>query len=273
MFGYAIANQEKLSEEEAKRYRAVYCGLCRRLGELHRDRDRLTLTYDLVLLIFVLSDATNTPFAESGGRCAPHPFKTRRYLYNACTDYAADMSVVLAYYKFEDDKTDEGGAANAVKSALFRKEADLVAKKYPEVCARIREALTALSEAEKRNERNPDIPAGIFGTLLGAIFAGYSDQKKEALRAFGESLGRVIYLMDASVDIQSDLKKERYNPLIRTDFASCERLLHLLLADCMRTYRALDPQTDRGIVENVLLSGIWTGYETHKAEEAKKNDQ
>ena len=50
MFGYVIPNQAALSPEAQARYRAAYCGLCRRIGALHGTRGRLTLSYDLTFL-------------------------------------------------------------------------------------------------------------------------------------------------------------------------------------------------------------------------------
>ena len=273
MFGYAVANREKLTEEERLRYRAVYCGLCRRLGELYRGRGRLTLSYDLTLLVLVISDALALPYEEAERRCAPHPKKPHPELTNACTDYAADMSVLLTYYKLLDDEADEGGALSGLRAGAFRSAAESAAERRPAVAEAVRAALSTLSEAERRNEQNPDVPAACFGSLLGAVFAGFSDERREELFAFGVSLGRVLYLMDACVDIQADLKRERYNPLIRTDFASAEALLKLELAGCVKEYRALQPQTDRGIVENVLLSGVWTAYDAHKRKEAERHDQ
>ncbi len=270
MFGYAVANQEKLTTEEYEKYRAVYCGLCRRLGADRRARDKLTLNFDFVLLILTLSSVTDTPFEETQSRCAPHPVKPHACLANRFTDYAADMSVILAYYKFLDDVQDEGGAGNRAKSALFKKEAEALGRSYPEVCGAIRENLAALSAAEKRNELNPDVPANLFGRLLGAVFAGGGAEPADALYDFGLRLGRVIYLMDATVDIQADLKNEHYNPLIRTDFISCETLLTAELAECMRRFRALPIKNDRGILENILLSGIWTSYERQKREGERK---
>ena len=55
MFGYVVANNEKLSAEQLSRYRALYCGLCRKIGERHGNAARIALTYDLVFLIIVLS--------------------------------------------------------------------------------------------------------------------------------------------------------------------------------------------------------------------------
>ena len=54
MFGYVIPNQAALSPEAQARYRAAYCGLCRRIGALHGTRGRLTLSYDLTFLDLLL---------------------------------------------------------------------------------------------------------------------------------------------------------------------------------------------------------------------------
>ena len=55
MFGYVIANADSLTDEEKARYKAVYCGLCRSLGERHGLRGRLTLNYDMTFLILLLN--------------------------------------------------------------------------------------------------------------------------------------------------------------------------------------------------------------------------
>jgi len=55
MFGYVVANMEKLTDEEKQRYRAFYCGLCKTLGNRHGKISRITLNYDMAFLIIFLS--------------------------------------------------------------------------------------------------------------------------------------------------------------------------------------------------------------------------
>ena len=273
MFGCASVNPERLTEAERRRYRAVYCGLCRALGRERPFYGRAALTYDFVLPIFVLSDLHGEGFAESSVRCGVHPFRRHETLSNRFTDYAADMNLLLAYYKFDDDLRDDGGALNRMKTALFRQEALRLAAKYPEQSAAIRDALAALSAMEAHNELRPDRPAAAFGVLLGAVFAGGSETEKAALFAFGSALGRAVYLMDAAVDLQADLRKRRYNPLIKLGFFACEPLLEQELAACVRALEALPGGPDRGIVKNVLLSGIWTRFEAEKQRRERQNDR
>ena len=55
MFGHVQANLADLSEEEKKRYRAAYCGLCHTLGKRYGFWTRMALTYDLTFLSLLLS--------------------------------------------------------------------------------------------------------------------------------------------------------------------------------------------------------------------------
>ncbi|HHY39865.1 MAG TPA: hypothetical protein GX502_01290, partial [Syntrophaceticus sp.] len=50
MFGYVVANMEKLTDEEKQHYRSFYCGLCRTLGNRHGRISRITLNYDMAFL-------------------------------------------------------------------------------------------------------------------------------------------------------------------------------------------------------------------------------
>ena len=259
MFGFVVANPEKLNEEQRAHYREVYCGLCRALGKEHGFIDRLTLTYDLAFLILVLSAATGEPYDALTERCPVHPGK-HRYAVNRFTSYAADMNIALSYYKFLDDKNDEGSLSASVKASVFQKEALAAAEKYPEQCKAITDCLDKLSAAEKSDILMPDVPAGIFGELMGALFAVEGAAQKEALYDFGCALGRAVYVMDAAADLKKDIKKKQYNPLIMTPRDEIKTILDILMADVMEKYKKLTVSQDAALIENVLYSGIWTVY-------------
>ena len=55
MFGYVMVNWETLSQEERKRFRAYYCGLCRALGNRYGATGRLALSFDMTFLAALLS--------------------------------------------------------------------------------------------------------------------------------------------------------------------------------------------------------------------------
>lgn len=264
MFGYAVANPEKLNDAEKERYRAVYCGICRAMGETRSFVHRIALTYDLVLLAMILSAAGEKSFAPGLIRCGAQPFSKHKTLRNDYTQFAADMNILLAYYNFMDDVKDDGGVLPAAEAALFRKEALKLRAVYPALGEKIEACLAEISAAEKRDERDPDIPGAAFGDLLGSIFAYPALPCREALYYFGFSLGKAIYFMDAAVDIQADLKKKRYNPLIARSAEERLALIEFQLSDCMARYSVLPRGEDQPITDNILLSGIWTAYEAKR---------
>ena len=259
MFGFVVANPEKLNEEQRAHYREVYCGLCRALGKEHGFIDRLTLTYDLAFLILVLSAVTGEAYETLTERCPVHPGK-HRYAVNRFTSYAADMNIALSYYKFLDDKQDDGSLSASVKASVFRREALAAAEKYPDQCKAITECLEKLSAVEKADVLMADVPAGIFGDLMGALFAVDGSEQREDLRAFGVALGKAIYVMDAAADRKKDIRKKQYNPLIMTPKEEIRTALDVLMADVVEQYKKLPVRQDAAIIENILYSGIWTVY-------------
>jgi len=264
MFGFVVANPEKLTEEQKKRYSGIYCGLCDDLGESRGFMCRMALTYDLVFLAVVLSSVFSEEYTESEGRCAVHPMKRKIRLRNKYTEYAADMNLALAYYKYLDDYSDDNSKKAYLKMKLFRKVSGEIAEKYPRQCEAVKNCLSELTKAEKENVLIPDIPSDIFGRLLGEIFAVGDENIRQSLYSFGEALGRFIYIADAAVDLKHDIKKQRYNPLVQMSFGDTEPLLQMLMADCVEKYKTLPIIQDREIIENILFSGIWTQYDARK---------
>ncbi len=264
MFGYVVANIDKLTSEQKQRYQSCYCGLCRALGSRHGTISRITLTYDMTFLVLLLSSLYQNETQTKTARCLTHPFKPRQYWQNEMTDYAADMNALLAYYNFLDDWNDDKKLLSLYEAKLLEKAQQKVSARYPNQSAAISACLKALSEIEKSGEPNPDIPANCFGKLMGEVFVLKDDDFAIGLRAFGNALGKFIYIMDACLDLKSDLKNERYNPLIASSSDHFSDILNLLMADCLEKYRQLPVHHDKELIENILYSGVWTRYEAEK---------
>lgn len=264
MFGYVVANIDKLTIEEKQQYRSCYCGLCKSLGTRHGTISRVTLTYDMTFLVLFLSALYKTDNIIETERCLIHPVKPHQYWRNEITDYAADMNVALAYYNFLDDWADDKNILALGKAKLFEHEYKQVANQHPGKCAAISEYLNKLSDIEKSGELNPDIPANCFGELMSEIFFWREDEYEQNLRAFGKSLGKFIYIMDACLDLKADIKNERYNPLIASSSEDFSPILNLLMADCTEKYKQLPINQDKNLIENILYSGVWTRYEAAK---------
>ena len=263
MFGYIIADREALSPEAQKRYTGCYCGLCRRLKTRHGALSRLTLTYDMTFLTMVLSALYEPEEEEGEAACLVHPIKKREFWQNEFTDYAADMTVFLAYLKCRDDWDDDCDPVALAQSRLLKKAYKRVSGQYPRQSVVIHQKMAELSNLERENISGPDAAARCFGELMGEIFAYRDDRWTPSLRAMGEALGRFIYIMDAVMDLEKDIKKGSYNPLIQYPDRKNDHyrsILTMLIGECVYYFDKLPVVCDGEILKNILCSGVWTAY-------------
>ena len=179
MFGYVRPSLAKLSEEDKARFGAVYCGLCRALGERYGQAARMILNYDFTFLAVLL-------WPEEGAgsihrRCIAHPFAGRdHYPGNPALELAADESVILAWWQIQDALSDPGrgkgkyrAASLALKSAYCR-----AAERRPGFDRITRERLAQLGELEAARCASLDLPADAFAGILAAAAAEVPDPVK-----------------------------------------------------------------------------------------------
>jgi hypothetical protein len=117
---------------------------------------------------------------------------------------------------------------------------------------------------EKHNVLNPDAPCNLFGELMSRILDYRESEFSETLKTMGYHLGRFIYLMDAYMDFREDIRKERYNPLIKMDRNDVPDILENIMAQCALAYEELPVKDFKSILDNVMYCGVWTRYSTGK---------
>ena len=202
--------------------------------------------------------------------------KKQKMLYNEITEYAADMNIILTYYKLLDDWKDEGKRTSYVGLCAYRRTFLKLKEKYPEKCEVIRKCLALLQQCEERNEDNIDVVARYFGKLMGELFAYKEDVWEDRLRKMGFYLGKFIYIMDAYDDVADDIKGNKYNPLIplykEKEFDNkCEEMLQSVIAECTAGFEALPCIEDAEILRNILYAGVWDKFDKKRKE--KESEQ
>ena len=262
MFGHVQANLIDLSDEEKERYHAAYCGLCRTLGERHGPASRLSLTYDLTYLTLLLSSLYEPEETTGKSRCIVHPAKQHSYMTNRCTEYAADMTVALSYFKCMDDWQDDHKLSRRCYASTLSSLYEKVKEQYPEQCNAIETGIASLSEIEKGGKEVPDAAANCFGKLMESIFVMENDHWEPYLRQIGYHMGRYIYLADAAVDYNKDKKKGSYNPLVplTTTPEEMRPVLMNVLGEASAAFEHLPLVQDVHLLRNILYSGIWIKY-------------
>ena len=271
MFGYVTIYRKGLAKEDLDRYQAYYCGLCQALGRRYGMPGRLTLSYDMAFVVVLLSALYEPETHFCTGRCAPHPIRPRPRANNLFQDYAADMTVALAYYNFLDDWQDDHRRASLQQAQKLEGYLPAIHERWPRQYEVITEQLSALNLLEEAGSHDLDALCNAFGALLGSVFAFRQDAWSPVLDAMGRGLGGFIYLMDAYDDLEKDQKKGRFNALqALADSLSpaeyeekCHELLTQQIGICAQQFSLLPilQDTPEGkLLYNTIYSGVWSKY-------------
>lgn len=274
MLGYVRTNDAELCVREQRYYRAIYCGLCKRMGKCTGNCSRLALSYDFVFLAAVRLSITGEKPELYAGRCLLHPLRKRPMVAKCdALDYCADASALLCYRKILDDLTDEKGFRR-LRAALLRlwfghayRKAQ---RRHPSLDRAISEYLSAISRLETGQDPfvGADAIAEQFGGLMETVFA-YRLQGNDAriAAAIGRSVGRWIYLADAADDLEEDRKKGRFNPFINLfgntlteeNKDTLRQAMTVHLCEAERAFLLMDrfpaPELE-AIISNVLYLGL-----------------
>ena len=274
MFGYIRTDTPELKVREHEFYRGTYCGLCRSMGKCTGQCSRMALSYDFVFLALVRLAMEKTEVSFSQKRCLAHPLKKRNSMNdNPVLRYCAGAAAILNYHKLRDDLADEKGGKR-LRAVLLRPFVAHARKSalrsgLEELDRAVAAGLAELAETEKKQIASVDIPAQIFGNILGEIVGfGLEDgTDRRIARRLGQQVGRWIYIADALDDMEEDRKKERYNPFLLLYGGTLpEKDAKLSIADALKNelYGAeaavdlmdMENPTEKNLILNILYSGM-----------------
>lgn len=265
MFGYIVAAEASLTDEQRQRYQSCYCGLCDCIGQQYGSVRRIALNYDMTFLVLLLSSLYEPTEMQKQVRCFTRPLVRHTVCSSYITQYAAAINMILAYYNCVDDWHDDKSLRAALQMKLFHRAASQAAEQYPLQASAVQACINQLSSYEKNNVQDPDLCANTFGALMGQLFIWKEDRWSAILQQLGAALGRFIYLVDAAIDLKKDQKSGSYNPLISRSMKYCDQnaffpVLKLLIGECTDAFERLPLVQDIDLLRNILYSGVWIRY-------------
>lgn len=275
MFGYVTVNKEELKIKDFNFYQSCYCGLCRTLKKRHGIAAPLTLSYDMTFVVLLLSALYEDSFQTGTAHCIVHPAKKHTTRQNKWSDYAADMTILMAYHNLKDDWQDEKKVNRLALANILKKQYKKVARLYPKQTKAIEEYMKQTAESEAKKDYDLDRVSGYTGELLGTLIAKEDDIWHDVLYQVGFYLGKFIYLMDAFDDLETDRKKNNFNILLplsnKKDFeAFIENTLIMMMAECSKNFELLPILQYTDILRNILYSGVWSKYALIKKKKEQK---
>lgn len=280
MFGYIVMNKPEMKFKDFDVYRSFYCGLCRELRERYGIAGQLSLNYDMTFVILLLSGLYEPSVCKGTTRCIIHPVIKQPVRKNEITEYAADMNLLLTYYKCMDDWNDEQKVLSLAYARLLKRGSKKAGAFYRGKTIRIISLLKQLSVWEKAGETDIDKMAGCFGRIMEEIFAFRQDNWESPLRRMGFYLGKFIYLLDAYDDVEKDAETGNYNPFsedyIMEGFEERVRqILMMMMAEACREFEKLPIIKYADILRNILYSGVWCRFQaaTEKRRDKRKEQE
>ncbi len=222
MFGYVRPYKPELLVKEYGQYKAVYCQLCRVLGDEYGVLARFALSYDCAFYAMLALSVTGGRVEEQKRRCVCNPLKACTYLPSPGEAYkkAAALCVLLTYHKLRDDCEDESFFASLGSRLLLpavSPKARRAARQYPGMASIVEKAMEGQRQAEEEGagvDRCAEPTANLLRELFGEL-AGCDNKQRPALESFGYFLGRWVYLMDAADDLAEDMRSGSFNPFIK----------------------------------------------------------
>ena len=257
-----MVDEKQLAPAEMDRYREVYCGVCHSLKDQSGQLCRMALTYDMTFLALLLNSLYEPNERKGAERCAAHPAKPQPFATSECTEYAADATVVLAYHKLLDDWSDERKVSHRALAGLLRSAYRESSRRRPSMALAVERGMDDIRAIEQAKSASLDEAANRFGMLLGEVFAYRDDFWKRDLAALGAYLGKFVYLMDAVMDFDDDVKSGSYNPLVEADAAPADmgEALRAIAAQAAGAFERLPLEQDIHILRNSIYAGIWGQY-------------
>lgn len=182
-------------------------------------------------------------------------------------EQAADMSLILTWYKLDDDVRDHGclsGLPYRLARSWFSRAYRKAAQRCPNFDLQVRQGLQRLTELEEEQSPHLDETAHQFATILASAAQELEDAfQSRVLYQLFYHVGRWIYLMDAWDDLDEDEAQGRYNPLHQRFQGRAKQEREYIATTCSHSIRLsvnaarlLDLGPWSPVVENILCIGM-----------------
>lgn len=275
MFGYVKPYTNELKVVENEVYKGIYCGLCKQLGKKYGPFSRLILNYDFAFMSLLSASLSCDEIEFKKSTCIAHPLSKRTYcISEKYFEYPSAVSLLMLKYKLSDNFADKGFKEKILSYLAYPflffsfKKAQ---KKYPETDTMLKNMIKKQQKCEA--EKCPSIDIACEETALAmsqiskGLYLGKDETQKRVLERFGYLLGRFVYMIDATDDLQSDFEKGNYNPFIyKFDITNSDEIqnivsevspsIYLTIGEIIKTFELLDIKRFKGIIENIVYMGL-----------------
>lgn len=277
--------RHRLGRELHARWLSHLCGLCLALRDSAGQSARVLTGYD-VLLVPVLTEAQAGPLpTHTAGACALRGFRTAAVVDSGTAAMQAGTAVaLLAGGAGLTDKVDDGDAPVWLRPMVAHSARRLARTggAAADACGLDgRDLLEAPARARSVESRAGASLAELLaptGSAVATMFAHTAiaagvPANTEALRRAGDAFGRLVHLVDATEDRETDRRHNRFNPLDVTgtsaaDAGKLARSLHHEILGALDNLSLVDDALAKALLGPTLGATIdrtWAPDPTREA--------
>ena len=268
MFGYVLPAKPDMKVRDFETYRAIYCGLCKQLGQTYGQFSRFLLNYDLVLLSLLSDALSGDRGAFLNEACFANPILKRPMLHDTTgLQLGADGLILLSWHKVQDNLQDENlpqRLAYGCTLPAMKKMYRTARHRHPELSEILGEQMQRQAELEKSGCRSLDEACDPTARMCEALFSRAAAQpsQEKVLSRLGLFCGQIIYLLDAAEDYSDDKANNRYNVFVQMGLSQQEasetakRRCNMAAGEVALAYNLLTPTLYKDILDNIFFLGL-----------------
>ena len=275
MFGYIKTYKPNMLIKDFEAYRGVYCSLCKQLGKDYGVASRFILSYDITFYAIIDMSVNNECPKFKGGRCSFNPLKKCNYCTgdNKALKRASALSVITFYYKLLDDINDKSFIKSIPTRLLipYAKHLQKKAKReFPEiddiVCKMLESQFLAEQDTLCGLDKSSEPTAQMLSEMMCIL--AKDESQRNIYKYFGYYLGKWVYLIDATDDIEDDIKKDGFNPFKTNLVQNIDDLkkdeikdkingtLNYNVSQIIQAYNLMEFTHFNDIIDNIVNQGL-----------------
>lgn len=278
MQGYLKPQKLDLTVRQSKQHFASFCGLCQALREEYGVFARFLVNHDGLFLQLLAEAQQKESPKPRGIRCGVKPIRPHEATADpSAVSFAAAISILTVDSKLRDVSFDATFQVlrrssqlgrSVLKASTQRAEAALVVLGFsPQIVYDLLDRQDRVEQFEDLlMEEYAEPTAEGVGALAAqtAIIAQRQENETE-LRKFGHDLGALLYLLDAVEDIDKDIRRRSFNPLLdprrpidaarkisEPSAMQAQKLLHFWYENLVRAFRSLNFVRHAEILSNII---------------------
>lgn len=285
MFGYVKPYNDELKLKEIKIYKKYYCALCNELRKSYGRIATLFLSYEMVFTLILLESFSKeenlNKYVLSCQLDNIHIGSIN--ISESILQYIAYINIHLVIWKLEDDwRDDKNIFAYLLKTLLVKKKRyQMYGQRYYRIIEIIDKNMIKFYEWEKEGydfDSLSEIMGEVWSQVVycGAKIADISNEDSWRLENICKDMGKWLYCIDAYDDLEKDMKKNRFNPLVQDKYDikeieyDAKFMLQLILRSLSNKINEINLDRNNGIVCNIISYGL--SYKVNEINRKRENN-